>query len=184
MKHEKLTFLGRKHTPETLLKMRNARLGTKQSKKTRAKISKIKRDAKRWTGEDNPNWKGGIHQENWIGRSSADNIRWRRRVLKNNGRKCAGCGKDLNGVCGCCGQTVRTYVHHIKSYQEFPKLRYKISNGMVLCESCHKNIENFANSVKPQLVVEVGNAEPSIEWIGHPIDSRACVETIYETSHN
>ena len=51
---------------------------------------------------------------------------WRLDVLRNGGRKCAECG------------SVRTlHCHHIKTWDEYPELRFDVSNGMVLCKECH-----------------------------------------------
>ena len=30
--------------------------------------------------------------------------------------------------------------HHIKKWSEYPKLRFKISNGITVCLGCHKKI--------------------------------------------
>lgn len=47
-------FIGRKHSEETKLKMRLAKLGGKRSKETRLKISKAKKGV--IAGERHPNW--------------------------------------------------------------------------------------------------------------------------------
>lgn len=52
---------------------------------------------------------------------------WRGRVLKRDGFRCQQCGstEDLN-------------VHHIMPFAQYPELRFEVSNGITLCESCHK----------------------------------------------
>lgn len=32
---------------------------------------------------------------------------------------------------------IRLEAHHIKSWKNYPKLRYKVSNGKTLCYECH-----------------------------------------------
>jgi len=59
---------GRKHTPESLAKMSAASMGNKNSlgrKHTEEEKAKMRRRRKgRCTGENHPNWKGGIHRIN------------------------------------------------------------------------------------------------------------------------
>lgn len=40
--------------------------------------------------------------------------------------------------CQVCGSTSNLEVHHIKPYAKYPELRTKVSNGITLCKSCHK----------------------------------------------
>lgn len=43
-----------------------------------------------------------------------------------------------NGVCQSCGATGGDiHAHHIKSFEEFPELRFDLSNGKTLCGTCH-----------------------------------------------
>jgi 5-methylcytosine-specific restriction endonuclease McrA len=39
--------------------------------------------------------------------------------------------------CGNTGKKRYMHAHHIKSYKEYPKLRYTIENGITLCLKCH-----------------------------------------------
>jgi len=51
---------------------------------------------------------------------------WRTSVYERNNYKCWICGDtNLNA-------------HHLKSWAKYPKLRYKVTNGLTLCEFCHK----------------------------------------------
>lgn len=52
---------------------------------------------------------------------------WRDSCLKRDQYKCQKCG-TTEGLC----------VHHIKPYAKFPKLATTISNGITLCQECHK----------------------------------------------
>lgn len=46
---------------------------------------------------------------------------------------------DRDGhCCRICGSTSNLEVHHIKPYAKYPELRTKVSNGITLCKSCHK----------------------------------------------
>ena len=54
---------------------------------------------------------------------------WRKYVLERDNYTCQECGEYFTSNC----------VHHIKSYIDYPKLRLDISNGITLCENCHKN---------------------------------------------
>jgi len=54
---------------------------------------------------------------------------WSRKVLRLNNFTCLVC-KKKGGVLNA---------HHLNSYQNFPLLRFEISNGVCLCKKCHIN---------------------------------------------
>ncbi len=43
-------------------------------------------------------------------------------------------------VCTTCGSRKQLVAHHVKNIIDFPSLRYKVSNGIILCRSCHARI--------------------------------------------
>jgi len=57
---------------------------------------------------------------------------WKKLVSERDGHKCI-----------LCGSTDALEVHHIKSYQEFPELRYVLSNGQLLCHDCHVKTHRY-----------------------------------------
>lgn len=58
---------------------------------------------------------------------------WRISVFERDNYTCKRCG-DRSGV----GNKVYLQAHHIKSWAEYPELRFEVSNGETLCRSCHK----------------------------------------------
>lgn len=79
------------------------------------------------SGENNPNWKGGVSVKNGLSRKSSEYFVWRRHVFERDGYTCQKCSKT------------NTYLHadHIKSFSEYPDLRFEVSNGLTLCMACH-----------------------------------------------
>jgi len=59
-------------------------------------------------------------------------IDWRNEVLKRGNYKCFHCGSYNN-----------LQAHHIKSFKFYPKLRFDVNNGIILCKSCHKKTDNY-----------------------------------------
>ena len=61
----------------------------------------------------------GIHLEKMI----------HQRTLQNYHKRCSICGKEKELT-----------IHHIKQKSEYPELRYRLNNLMLVCKDCHKRI--------------------------------------------
>ena len=70
---------------------------------------------------------------------------WRRLVLELDGYACADCGEAQG----------RLEVHHLKPFRWFPALRYEISNGKVVCQSCHKENHGHKDHTKNRVLSDV-----------------------------
>lgn len=81
-------------------------------------------------GEKHPNWKGGKSEDK---RSGTKYIQWRSNVYTRDNWTCQTCRK----------RGIYIEAHHIKSWAEYPKLRYDIENGVTLCRECHKLTDNY-----------------------------------------
>ena len=67
------------------------------------------------------------------------NKKWREKVFKRDNYTCRICG-EYGG---------KLNAHHSKSFSEYPKLRYRVKNGITLCEDCHKLTDNYLKYSKP-----------------------------------
>jgi hypothetical protein len=47
--------------------------------------------------------------------------------------------------CQRCGTTKNLCAHHIKTKEEFPELKFELSNGICLCLSCHAKEHNLSS---------------------------------------
>lgn len=101
------------------------------------KLALRRSHAGNWTGEKNPNWRGGVDRENRRLRGSEDYQRWRIAALARAGNACEGCGVKNGTVCECCGTKIRLHVHHIESFSAVPERRFDPANSEVLCPRCH-----------------------------------------------
>jgi len=78
--------------------------------------------------ENHWNWKGGIAVNHR--RETKEYIEWRSLVYRRDNWTCKKCGLK------CRKENI--VAHHIKTWSEYPELRFEVSNGIVLCRSCHK----------------------------------------------
>ena len=62
--------------------------------------------------------------------NSARHKRWREKVLRRAGYLCEECKRYGR-------RTPATVAHHIKHADEYPELRFIVSNGRALCNACH-----------------------------------------------
>jgi hypothetical protein len=84
------------------------------------------------SGENNPNWQGGITPTNTLIRNSQETIDWRNTIFERDNWTCQKCGAR-----SMANQYIRIEAHHIKPFAKFPELRFEIDNGITLCKKCH-----------------------------------------------
>lgn len=111
---------GKKHSAETINKMRLCKLGDKA-----------------------PNWRGGISSENERQRKQMRYKRWREAVFKRDSYRCQLCGARTKK-----GKRVELHADHIKQFALYPDLRFDVDNGRTLCVNCHKNTDTYGNTGK------------------------------------
>jgi len=120
-------MLGRKHSKETRSRISFMFKGKTFSEDTRRKISESKK------GEKSYCWEGGKTKENILIRGGVEYRLWREAVFARDNWTCQECG-TRGGV---------LHSHHIKSFANYPELRFAIDNGITLCKACHKKTGNF-----------------------------------------
>lgn len=84
------------------------------------------------TGELSKNWKGGISSEDKKIRGGEEYNVWRKSVYARDQWTCKHCFKKQK----------HPVAHHIKTFKEYPDLRFDVSNGLTLCTSCHKKVHS------------------------------------------
>jgi transposase len=89
------------------------------------------------TGPLAANWRGGVTEERKLARGTQKYMKWKLAVITRDGFKCVRCGVEQGHVCECCGSRILLHAHHLKSFSEFPDLRYDVDNGIALCGICH-----------------------------------------------
>lgn len=147
VKGDKHPMFGKKHTTEARFKIKLARskqIIPKGRKISLEKIEKIftpeyrKILAIKFSGINNPQWKGGITPLNHKIRESKEYKQWRKSVFERDNYTCIKCGAK-NGL----GKTVKLNADHIKRFAQYPELRFELSNGRTLCEPCHRKTDTY-----------------------------------------
>jgi 5-methylcytosine-specific restriction endonuclease McrA len=112
------------------------------------------------SGPNHPSWDPTITVEDREVRrnerkcSSPRLNRWRKKVYERDKYTCQKCG-DVRG-----GNLV---AHHIYSWAHYTKLRYVTTNGVTLCEECHKDFHKQFGRKK-------NTRKQLTEWIGNELD--------------
>ena len=88
-----------------------------------------KEKGKKYSGEKHWNWKGGVTPANVLLRHSPEYNTWRHTVYARDHWTCQECGKH-------CGRR-DIVAHHIKSFKDYPELRFEVENGITYCRKCH-----------------------------------------------
>jgi len=96
-------------------------------------------------GSDSNFWKGGIASVQNLARHTPEYNEWRKAVYSRDHYTCQDCStnKDL-------------HAHHVKTFSEYPALRYVVENGITVCQQCHSKIhgrnvptpKNYARKTK------------------------------------
>jgi hypothetical protein len=115
------------------------RLGIKHTKEVKEKISRITR-LRTPKGENNPKWKGGVSARYIDIFNCNGYVAWRKDVFKRDNYTCQKC-RDNRGH--------NLEAHHkitVKVAFETSRLEliYDVSNGITLCEKCHKEVHKHA----------------------------------------
>lgn len=111
--------------------------GKKQSQKVKQFLSQSRR------GENNPAWKGGTTWASSKIRSSKIYREWANFIYEKDSFTCVTCGYKSKGKV----KGVRLDIHadHIKSFTDFPELRFDLDNGRTLCVPCHIKLTAIQN---------------------------------------
>lgn len=128
---------GKRLSLETEFKIGNIpwNKGIPCSEETKMKISKAKEG--KFKGVNSPHWNGGITSKNGLIRGSAETNKWREQIHKRDNYTCQLCyyrGGELN-------------VHHIKSFADYPELRFNVNNGITLCKTCHQKVHKIRGRI-------------------------------------
>ena len=131
-------WAGKKMSNETRLKMSKANKGHPGCENSEESLAQIREARKLQVGSKCPAWKGGITPVNVRERNSKEYKEWQKAVFERDAYKCQHCGK------------VGGYMHsaHVKPFNEYPELRFELTNGKTLCVPCHF-LETF-NRQMPQ----------------------------------
>ncbi len=123
------------------LKGNKYHFGIKHTQKTKEKISIITRQ-KTPKGKDHPRWKGGV-SERYIDIFNGNGYTaWRRDVFERDNYTCQACGDNKGN---------NLQAHHritMKIALEMNRLElvYAVSNGITLCNKCHKKEHKHATN--------------------------------------
>ena len=125
----KCTHLGKGLPDETKRKISKANKGQipwikgrQHTKESRERISKAFKGKNHW------NWKGGLTSENRRIRRSIEFKLWRESVFERDDYTCQKCYQRGGKIVS----------HHIINFENNPDLRFKVDNGITLCERHHK----------------------------------------------
>ncbi len=84
-----------------------------------------------FTGENHPRWNFNLTKEDrTIARKYPEYREWRLNVFKRDRFACTNCRGNKGG---------NIQAHHIINYSDNRELRTEVSNGVTLCEPCHKD---------------------------------------------
>lgn len=83
-------------------------------------------------GKNHHNWKNAKTPLMIQIRSSKEYKEWRDKVFKRDNYTCWLCGKKGGNL----------VAHHIRDFSKYPQERFNVTNGITLCEECHRIIHS------------------------------------------
>ena len=97
-----------------------------------------KTKSKQMSGDKHHNWKGGISPLHEKIRKSEEYHLWRVAVFIRDDYTCQMCRQ----------KGAKLHAHHIKSFADFPELRFAIDNGVALCHNCHSKVTFYEHKFR------------------------------------
>lgn len=91
------------------------------------------------SGKNHWNWKGGISGPNALMRNSTKHKNWSKAVYRKDNWTCQKCSANNHHI---------LIAHHIVPWKDNAFLRFKVSNGVTLCRSCHIKLHKPRKSPK------------------------------------
>ncbi|CAB3730674.1 HNH endonuclease [Paraburkholderia rhynchosiae] len=166
-KGERSAFAGRRHSPESIARVRAASIA-------RGAVPYL-RNGQHWLKgslpEANPNWAGGATPERQEFYRSAE---WKvvvRYVWARDNACCRNCGKDWRTVDRSTEQTF--HIHHVWSFQ-ISALRANPAILVLLCRQCHLWVHSNANVTRAWLPQEPDSPNfPDLDGIDKIADLEA-----------
>lgn len=77
----------------------------------------------------------------------SDLAKWSKAVRESDNYKCVLCGGTYNGTF-----ETRLEAHHIKDKHRYPHLAYDLTNGITLCNTCHRGITIYSkDKIHPKI---------------------------------
>lgn len=136
---------GHRQTEESKRRLSEAHKGKKLSAEHVLNMSKA--NIGKRTGKDGSRWNSKLTVEDRMERRLIPGYKeWVQLVYELDNHTCQKCGDDTGG---------NLNAHHIESYRSNPELRTEISNGITLCEDCHKDFHHqygYGDNTRAQLV--------------------------------
>jgi hypothetical protein len=167
-KGERSAFAGRRHSPESIARVRAASVA-------RGAVPYL-RNGQHWLKgappEANPNWAGGAtpaRQEFYRSPEWKDAVRY---VWARDNACCRNCGKDWRTVDRAAEPTF--HIHHVWSFQ-IESLRANPATLVLLCRDCHLWVHSKANVTRAWLPQGDDTAFPGL---GDLIDAGEDVASI------
>lgn len=97
-------------------------------------------------GEKSPNWRGGKTLIGQMIRRSLTYKEWRMSILQRDDFTCQECGTRGG----------KLHVDHIKSFADYPELRFDKTNARTLCIPCHRNTVTWGAHKKQYVLNKAG----------------------------
>ena len=129
MKGKKMSVESRGKMSEAAKRHRSNRIGKKHSPETRLKISRVVRE-RAYRGKRCHSYKDGNVAKRRGQRFSPEYKRWRFDVFARDQFTCQKCGDARGG---------NLVAHHIRAFADESHLRFDVANGITLCRNCHNH---------------------------------------------
>ena len=113
-----------------------------------------------YSKENHPRWNPDLTEEDRIrGRMLSEDKQWRKQVFERDNYTCQCCGDNKGG---------NLNAHHKDGYNWCEERRYDVTNGVTLCEDCHKefhDIYGYGNNTEEQYNEWINNKDKDNEEV-------------------